>query len=296
MSDDRRFEQTARQWLDLGPTRAPDVAVRAVLQAIQTTPQARDLGLRLPSPRLVLPLRLALAASIAVIVVIGLGQLPMPRTYVGAGPSESPTASPAPTPVDTTGWVTFTSERFGFTVRHPAVWETANATAFWQFADWNDLYGTEQTSDAMAGDLSRSKPCVYAELTCGYPAFEGWSYRLPAGTSEQQFLGLFSAPNAPGSQQCFPTPAEMASISIGGQIGWLAAPDCGVVALAFTFVGSRAYVFQMDDRVNYPDGPLFRAMLSTVELHPEVALEPPAPEPSASPPQSASPLESPAAS
>ncbi|HYN69936.1 MAG TPA: hypothetical protein VEX41_06985 [Candidatus Eisenbacteria bacterium] len=293
MNEDRRFEQTARQFLEQGPTEAPAAPIRAALLTIQTTPQARDLGFRLPSPRFVAPLRLAMAAAIAIVAVVGIG-LRLPTTNVGMGPTPSVMATPTPTPLDTTGWVTFTSERYGYTVRHPDVWEAAHATGFWTLDNWKDQYLTELSADVMAGDLSNSKPCTYEENTCGYPSFSGWSLRLPAGMSEIEFLAIWSAPDAPKNPQCVPSPDQMASVLIGGQAGRVAASACGLTALAFLFVGTRAYVFEMEDRVNYPDGPLFRTMLSTVEVHPEDALDPPSPEPSASPAQSATPVESPA--
>ena len=39
--NERDFDRIARAWLDLGPNEAPDRAVAAVLQAIETTPQQR---------------------------------------------------------------------------------------------------------------------------------------------------------------------------------------------------------------------------------------------------------------
>lgn len=41
MTDDRSFDRLARAWLELGPKEAPDRAVSAVLEAVETTPQVR---------------------------------------------------------------------------------------------------------------------------------------------------------------------------------------------------------------------------------------------------------------
>ena len=74
----------------------------------------------------------------------------------------------------------------------------------------------------------------------------------------------------------------MKQISIAGILKWLM---CAVVvATAITFAGNRAYGFEYSDRAQVPDGPLFRAILSTVRLRPERAVAPsPSPAPAASP-------------
>ena len=41
MTGERDFDRLAQAWLELGPDEAPDRVVAAVLQAAQTTPQAR---------------------------------------------------------------------------------------------------------------------------------------------------------------------------------------------------------------------------------------------------------------
>jgi YVTN family beta-propeller protein len=111
MSDYGNFDRMARAWLELGPNEAPDRAVSAVLQAVETTPQVRPLSHRLPwlSQRLLwvsqrLPwryptmTRFPIAASVAVAVVIVVGGFLFMRsndtTGVG-GPSPSASANPS---------------------------------------------------------------------------------------------------------------------------------------------------------------------------------------------------------
>jgi hypothetical protein len=67
MTDDRSLERSARQWLEHGPTRAPDRPVDAALARIQSTAQERDL--RIPwRPRTMFD-RLAVAAVAAVLAI-----------------------------------------------------------------------------------------------------------------------------------------------------------------------------------------------------------------------------------
>ena len=98
MTDDRSLERAARSWLEEGPLRAPDRAVRAALARIQTAPQ---------EPHLRVPWRyagmrpFAKLAAFAVIGVVAIGgSLHMlGRGFPGFGgePSPSPTATPTAT-------------------------------------------------------------------------------------------------------------------------------------------------------------------------------------------------------
>ncbi len=45
MNDNRQFERSARTWLEIGPTAAPDHVVENALLAIESTSQERDLRL-----------------------------------------------------------------------------------------------------------------------------------------------------------------------------------------------------------------------------------------------------------
>ena len=49
MTEERDFDRLARAWLELGPDKAPDRAIAAVLQAVETTPQVRSRPWRLPT-------------------------------------------------------------------------------------------------------------------------------------------------------------------------------------------------------------------------------------------------------
>ena len=72
MTTQRDFDRIAKAWLELGPDEAPDRVVAAVLQSVETTPQARR-RLGWPTWRSASMNRLPTlaAAAVAVVVVIG---------------------------------------------------------------------------------------------------------------------------------------------------------------------------------------------------------------------------------
>jgi hypothetical protein len=101
MTAHRDPDRTIRAWLDLMPDEAPYRTVAAVLQAVETTPQARRprLAGRVRYPTMS---RFAiLASAAAVVVAIGgvalAGWRPSADAPIGA-PSASPAPSPSPTP------------------------------------------------------------------------------------------------------------------------------------------------------------------------------------------------------
>jgi hypothetical protein len=104
MTSERDFDRLARAWLELGPDEAPDRVVAAVLQAAQTTPQARRpiRWLHLRDDKMTrLPVLATVAATI-VIVVGGLLLINRPSDHRVGAPtaSPSPSASPAAAPLD----------------------------------------------------------------------------------------------------------------------------------------------------------------------------------------------------
>ena len=95
MSDDRNFERTARAWLELGPSDAPDHTVEAALLAIETTPQERTWLLPW---RHIVRTPLAIAATgvaLVLVAIVGIAVLGSPKSGVG-GTTASPTPSAAP--------------------------------------------------------------------------------------------------------------------------------------------------------------------------------------------------------
>lgn len=97
MTEDQDFDRIARAWLELSANEAPDHAVFAVLQAIESTPQVRR-PTRWPMRRFSNMKRLFIAAGVAaaVVLAIGGGLWLNSRPSVGTAPP-TPSAQPTPT-------------------------------------------------------------------------------------------------------------------------------------------------------------------------------------------------------
>src|SRR5262245_43305241 len=100
MTDDRSLERTARSWLEIGPTAAPERAVDAALLRIESTPQERDLRVPWRITARPMPSALAAAALIGARLVGGAS-----FAFSSGGRSSlavpDPSSSPASTPVVT---------------------------------------------------------------------------------------------------------------------------------------------------------------------------------------------------
>ena len=90
MTTDRDADRIIRAWLDLMPDEAPDRAIAAVLQAVETTPQARRPLVRGPW-RSTPMTRFALIAAAAVLGAALLGG----ALLVGGGDNANPVPTPA---------------------------------------------------------------------------------------------------------------------------------------------------------------------------------------------------------
>ena len=105
MNDERSFERTARAWLELGANQAPDRAVQAVLLAIETTPQERDLRIPWRFRTMNTPLRVGMAAVIGLLLLgagiyffggSGPGIIGQPAATSPAGTGSPSTATATP--------------------------------------------------------------------------------------------------------------------------------------------------------------------------------------------------------
>jgi hypothetical protein len=190
---DQLFERAVHDWLEDGSDRTPPAAIDAVLLAVKTTPQERDL--RIPRRYTVMPTYLRLAAGIAIVAVLGLGALLYvnrgtgPR--VGGEPTPSPTlapaAAPSPTaaaaatlgPLDTTAWTTFTSSEYGFSVGHPPNWTVVPATRGWSFATDAEIWLSSAEDAFLAPDRSVraaawAVPLTDPQMNQSWPELEAW--------------------------------------------------------------------------------------------------------------------------
>lgn len=112
MTSERDFDRIARAWLDLGPNEAPDRAIAAVLQAVDSTPQVRR-PFRWPTWRSSTMTRITMLAVLAGTIALVVGGLvlssgrPGPAPSVAPSPVASSTAYPSPQPIPTAiigGW------------------------------------------------------------------------------------------------------------------------------------------------------------------------------------------------
>ncbi|HEY4634185.1 MAG TPA: hypothetical protein VIH00_09735 [Candidatus Limnocylindrales bacterium] len=95
MTSERDFDRIARAWLDLGPNEAPDRAVAAVLQAVETTPQVRR-PIRWPTWRPTTMTRITLLAVLAGTIAIAIGGLVLVGGQDGPAPQPAPSTAPSP--------------------------------------------------------------------------------------------------------------------------------------------------------------------------------------------------------
>ena len=167
MNDDRDFERTTAEWLDTGMDSTPPHVINAVLLAARVTPQERDL--RVPWRTSAMTAYLRIAAVIAIVAVAGAAALYAfgagPNLGTGPTPStntEPTTAQPTPaasaSPIDTAGWVTYVSDRYGFSIGHPAGWTEMPAERSWTLEE--DAEGAADDwlspgADAFVGDNVR---------------------------------------------------------------------------------------------------------------------------------------------
>jgi len=190
---DQLFERAVHDWLEDGSDRTPPAAIDAVLLAVKTTPQERDL--RIPRRYTVMPTYLRLVAGIAIVAVLGLGAV----LYVNRGtgprvggeptpsPTLAPTAAPSPTaaaaatlgPLDTTAWTTFTSSEYGFSVGHPPDWTVIPATRGWSFATDAEIWLSPAEDAFLAPDRSVraaawAVPLTDPQMNQSWPELEAW--------------------------------------------------------------------------------------------------------------------------
>src|SRR6476660_3954493 len=125
MNDDHDFERATRALLEDGSDRTPLATIDAVLLAVRTTPQERDL--RIPWRTAPMPIPMRLVAAIAVIVVAGAAAFSLFKPSSGAGalstpsptvtpsaPAPSPSPQPTPFLIGSATWTSYTSTRYAF--------------------------------------------------------------------------------------------------------------------------------------------------------------------------------------
>jgi hypothetical protein len=277
MTDDRSIERAARAWLELGPTRAPDHAVQAALDRIESTPQERDWRFPLGDFR-IRPGGRAVPA-LAMLVVVLLGGVLLLQRGPGPGPAISPSPaptssgspsiapSPSPSPSSEAGGpplltTTFVSPRHGYTLQYPADWTVIPATASW-----------------VTGVVNQWGSPALDELRGSTVRFVAASQPLPPGETPDEWLTAY-APSA-----CITPRTDWPTVYIGAATGQITSDGCeapdpplgkgGPLFDAVVVLDGRAYDFTMDGELSHAD---FVAVLAAVSLDPTSAVDgPPSP-------------------
>lgn len=273
MSDELQLGAAVLDWLEDGPTRAPDHVLEAALFEIDTTPQGRGLpvSLRLPAS----PGRSRFLAAIAIVVAVTAGTIlaiqandvpAEPRNPVGSGvaATASPRSPSPPAPSGVALTSTFTSGRYGYSLRVAPSWSVAQATLTWtgpdnsgDVVDRIDTHGVDSPALVIQ---AASQPLA------------------PAATLDQ-WVGYFQSP-ARAITDCLGGAASTWPLRTVGQYAWRWQQRC-TSASAITETGGRVYVFACVGCTEADDAATaeFDRILATVRLDPASA----APLPSAPP-------------
>jgi hypothetical protein len=230
MNDDRAFERATQEFLDEGSDRASASTIDAVLLAVRTTPQERDL--RIPWRTAPMSNALRLVAVMAVIVIAGVaafnlfgssgsvGGISAPSATVTPSPPP-PTPSPQPSPtLRTATWTTYVSNRYGYTIAHPADWTVRPATG--TYAAPADAPTTVTDGFIAPGQT------VYASV---------WSVAVAPGTSAAAWIQAYCPKQ---TSPCTGIPGRAVAVSMDGHPGELVVFTNDVEA--FILVNNRMYV------------------------------------------------------
>jgi hypothetical protein len=277
---DRQFDRAVRGWLDDGSDRTPPAAIDAVLLAVKTTSQERDLRIL---PRTIqMPTYLRLAAVIAIVAVLGLGALMYLGKSPGVGgeptPTSEPSASPSPAAstatslLDTSTWTTYTSDRYGFSIAHPADWSEDPADHDWTFendinafqSSGTESFATEGSADGMGVRVS------------------AWSAPVDPGTTVDDWIGAYCGGQTQGPV-CTEVLNGLVDVETGDRHPGVLSAGTNRDTMAFFLDGQTIYVVAIwrpeDDPAVQPYGGgrrLLEAFLSTMTLSAEPAQESPA--------------------
>jgi hypothetical protein len=96
--------------------------------------------------------------------------------------SLSPVPSPSPNPLDTTTWATYVSERYGFSIAHPADWTEEPADHDWTLA--KDAVWPNTATEHFALSIENQGVGVSA-----------WSVAVDSGTSVDSWLQAYCPKN-----------------------------------------------------------------------------------------------------
>ena len=271
------FDQRIADWLEEDSESAPGAVLPTVLAAFPSIPQRRASRVPWRFPSMSTFAKLAVAA----VVVIAVGTVGIIALQPGGGRTvgTAPSVAPAPTPVATPAPTLspsataapsmppplterFTSPRNGISISYPAGWRTRPATQPWTTSLWP--YFDLPTGDVMHGSLGSN---LFIALA---------SQPLAGKTGDQWSADILAA------NDCVPTEP----VTIDGASG-LVGVECNIAAVVldgrayvvvFYTSGDEGWLDEVYDRA------WFEQLLTTIDLHPEDAVDAaPSPPPSSSP-------------
>lgn len=269
MNDDHDFERATRAFLDDGSDRTPATTIDAVLFAIRTTPQERDLRIPWRTTTMSTPIRLF--ATLAIVLIVGVAAFNLFESSSGVGgvaspspsaapsaPASAPTPSASPTPyaINTATWTDYTSQRYGFSIGHPADWPVYNTAT----RDWT--YPADATADVTSPAI---ETFVASDSTI---AASAWSVAVKSGTTADAWIQAYCA-LIEADTPCSAFKAKSVAVTMDGHAGSLVsfAQD----TQAFILVGNRMYVVAIWQPATWIPGGvprLLEAYLSTMHLLP----------------------------
>jgi hypothetical protein len=262
------IERVLDRYLAEGAEQVPDRVIDGALDQIDHIPQRR--ALRVPwrfheMPSFLKP-ALAGAAVVAALVVGGMFLNRGPTDTAGGPPiatpspsasvpaSASPSASASLALTDTSNWVPFTSDLYGYEVAHPPAWVAQPATRDWSLeADRTDWVGFD-VADRFRGSAEGGLDTLVT----------AFAVDVPTATSEDEWIAAYSEGlKTDAGQSCADSYEELPPVSVDGHAGILRVSDPCNLAQAFVFIDGRVHVFA----VWRPDQEaLLEAFLSTVEF------------------------------
>lgn len=258
MSGRTDLERALDEFFGEGPQSVADPAFLRALDAVDRTKQRRDLFAPWRLSLMSINSRLATVMLVVAIAIGGGAYFLGQHASVGTSPA-APTASPAvpnPTPtqaaaatpkqsLDTSLWMPFTSDFYGFTVSHPTDWSEQRGSGHWSFAKQDDA----------AVDVLWSPS--------GWPAFNGFESTIPAGMTADEFIQAYTTDAV--QTACYPPKNLWTQTTIDGHPASIAYAGCNehfYFAQAYTVIGNRIWLFDLDG----PDRSLIVPFLSTVKI------------------------------
>jgi len=259
MSDRTEIERALDGFFADGPETVNDQALMRTFHEIDRTKQRRDLFAPWRISLMSINSRLATMMVVAIVAVGGamyvLGQRSSVGSSVGSpgatqtsAPNPTASAPVAPTPVpstDTSSWIPFTSAIYGFSAKHPFTWTEQPATG--------------GSASSPGGDAN---PDILWSPT-GWPEFDGYEIKLPAGTTADKFLQTYTADAV--KTACYPLPNMWVTTTIDGHPAHIAYSGCNehfYSAQATAVIGNRIWFFVLAG----PDRSLIVPFLTTVKI------------------------------